>query len=53
MYEMLKTVRTPYLERAALEDAVREAAEVYLDGICSLEEMMENAGEKSTIIMAE
>lgn len=49
----LKTVRTPYLQNTALEDAVRETAAVYLDGICSLEEMMDGIREKSAIIMAE
>ncbi|MDE7429458.1 MAG: hypothetical protein K2N00_09375, partial [Lachnospiraceae bacterium] len=51
--DTLKTVRTPYLQRAALEDAVREAAEKYFDGICSLEETMDGIREKSKIIMAE
>lgn len=51
--DTLKTVRTPYLQNTALEDAVREAAAVYLDGICSLEEMMDGVREKSAIIMAE
>lgn len=51
--DTLKTVRTPYLQNAALEDAVWEAASVYLDGICSLEEMMDGVQEKSAIIMAE
>lgn len=53
LYNTLKTVRTPYLQNAALEDAVRETAAVYLDGICSLEEMMDAIREKSAIIMAE
>ena len=51
--DTLKTVRTPYLQNTALEDAVRETAAVYLDGICSLEEMMDGVREKSAIIMAE
>ena len=51
--DTLKTLRTPYLRQEALEDAVREMAEVYLDGICSLEEMMDGIREKSKIIMAE
>ena len=51
--DTLKMVRTPYLRQEALEDAVREMAEVYLDGICSLEEMMDGIREKSKIIMAE
>ena len=51
--DILKTVRTPYLQQEALEDAVREMAEVYFDGICSLEEMMDGIREKSAIIMAE
>lgn len=51
--DTLKTVHTPYLQRAALEDAVREAAVDYFDGICSLEETMDGIREKSKIIMAE
>ena len=51
--DTLKTVRTPYLRQEALEDAVREMAEIYLDGICSLEETMDGIREKSKIIMAE
>ncbi|MDE6212391.1 MAG: extracellular solute-binding protein [Lachnospiraceae bacterium] len=51
--DTLKMVRTPYLRQEALEDAVREMAEVYFDGICSLEEMMDGIREKSAIIMAE
>lgn len=49
----LKGARTPYLKNDALEDAVREAAFIYFDGICSLEEMMNGVQEKSKIIMAE
>lgn len=49
----LKEARTPYLKNEALEDAVREAASIYFDGICSLEEMMNGVQEKSKIIMAE
>lgn len=53
MCDTLKSLHTPYLEKAALEDAVRDAAEVYLDGLCSLEEAVNAIREKSTIIMAE
>lgn len=53
IYSTLKSLRTPYLENAALEGAVRDAAEVYLDGLCSLEEAMNAIREKSAIIMAE
>lgn len=52
-YDTLKSLHTPYLEKAALEDAVRDAAEVYLDGLCSLEEAVNAIREKSAIIMAE
>ena len=51
--DMLKTVRTPYLENVALEDPIRDAAEAYLDGLCSLEEAMDGIRGTSTIIMAE
>ena len=51
--DMLKAVHIPYLENAALEDAVREAAEFYLDGLCSLEEAMDGIRGTSAIIMAE
>lgn len=51
--DILKTVRTPYLQRTALEDAVRGAAADYFDGIRSLEETMDGIREKSKIIMAE
>lgn len=51
--DTLKVVHIPYLENAALENAVRETAEVYLDGLCSLEEAMNGIREASTIIMAE
>ncbi len=51
--DMLKTVHTPYIQNVALEEALREEAAVYLDGICSLEEMMYGVREKSAIIMAE
>jgi len=53
LYSLLETLHTPYLRQEALEDAVREAAEAYLDGICSLEEAMDVVREKSAIIMAE
>lgn len=53
MCDMLKAVRTPYLENAALEDAVRDVAEVYLDGLCSLEEAVDGIQATSAIIMAE
>jgi len=52
-YDTLKSLHTPYLENAALEDTVRDAAEVYLDGLCSLEEAVNAIREKSAIIMAE
>lgn len=52
-YDTLKSLHTPYLENAALEEAVRDAAEVYLDGLCSLEEAVNAIREKSAIIMAE
>lgn len=51
--DTLQSLYTPYLEKAALEDAVRDAAEVYLDGLCSLEEAVNAIREKSAIIMAE
>lgn len=53
IYDVLKTVRTPYLENAALEDPIRDAAEAYLDGLCSLEEAMDGIRGTGTIIMAE
>ncbi len=53
LYSLLEALHTPYLQQTALEDAVREAAEAYLDGICSLEEAMDVVREKSAIIMAE
>lgn len=52
-YDTLKSLHTPYLGNAALEDAVRDAAEVYLDGLCSLEEAVDAIRDKSAIIMAE
>lgn len=53
LFDILKMVRTPYIQNVALEEALREEAEVYLDGICSLEEMMYGVQTKSAIIMAE
>ncbi len=53
LYSLLESLHTPYLQQTALEDAVRAAAEAYLDGICSLEEAMDVVREKSAIIMAE
>ena len=53
LFDILKMVRTPYIQNVALEEALREEAEVYLDGICSLEEMMYGVQAKSAIIMAE
>lgn len=52
-YDTLQSLHTPYLENAALEEAVRDAAEVYLDGLCSLEEAVNAIRETSAIIMAE
>lgn len=53
LYSMLSSVRTPYLADAVVEDAVREAGKIYLNGRCSLEEAVELVQEKIAIYMSE
>ncbi|MDE6320561.1 MAG: hypothetical protein K2M22_12835, partial [Lachnospiraceae bacterium] len=53
LYDILSSVRTPYLSDAVVEDAVREAGQKYLDGKCSLEDAVELVQEKIAIYMAE
>lgn len=53
LYDLLSSVRTPYLADAVVEDAVREAGERYMEGRCSLEEAVAFVGEKLAIYMSE
>lgn len=53
LYNLLSSVRTPYLADAVVEDTVREAGKNYLDGRCSLEEALEDIQEKLAIYMSE
>lgn len=53
LYELLSSVRTPYLSDAVLEDAVREAGKQYLEGSCSLEQALDEIEEKLAIYMSE
>lgn len=53
LYNLLSSVRTPYLADAVVEDTVREAGKKYLDGRCSLEEAVEKIQEKLAIYMSE
>lgn len=53
LYELLASVRTPYLADAVVEDAVREAGKQYLEGRCNLEEAVEEIEEKLAIYMSE
>lgn len=53
LYDMLSSVRTPYLADAVVEDAVREAGKSYLEGRCSLEDAVGLVQEKIAIYMAE
>ena len=53
LYDLLASVRTPYLVDAVVEDAVREAGKRYLEGRCSLEEAVEVVKEKLAIYMSE
>lgn len=53
LYDLLASVRTPYLSDAVVEDAVREAGKWYLEEKCSLEAAVELVQEKIAIYMAE
>lgn len=53
LYDMLSSARTPYLADAVMEDAVRGAGKLYLEGKCSLEGAVELVQEKIAIYMAE
>lgn len=53
LYDLLSSVRTPYLSDAVLEDAVREAGKQYLEGSCSLEQALDEIEEKMAIYMSE
>lgn len=53
LYDLLSSVRTPYLSDAVVEDAVREAGKQYLEGRCSLEEAVEFVQKKLAIYMSE
>ena len=53
LYDLLSSVRTPYLSDAVVEDAVREAGKRYLEGRCSLEEAVEAVQKKLEIYMSE
>lgn len=53
LYDLLSSVRTPYLSDAVVEDAVREAGKRYLEGRCSLEEAVEFVQKKLAIYMSE
>lgn len=53
LYDLLASVRTPYLSDAVVEDAVREAGKWYLEDKCSLEAAVELVQEKIAIYMAE
>lgn len=53
LYELLTSVRTPYMADAVVEDAVREVGKWYLEGKCSLEAAVEFLQEKIAIYMSE
>ena len=53
LYDLLSSVRTPYLSDVVVEDAVREAGKQYLEGRCSLEEAVAFVQEKLAIYMSE
>lgn len=53
LYEVLTSVRTPYLSDVVVEDAVREAGVYYLEDRASLEEALESIQEKIAIYMTE
>lgn len=53
LYDLLSSVRTPYLSDAVVEDAVCEAGRCYLEDRCSLEMAVEMVQEKIAIYMAE
>jgi len=53
LYDLLSSVRTPYLSDAVVEDAVREAGKRYLEGRCSREEAVEFVQKKLAIYMSE
>ncbi len=53
LYELLASVRTPYLSDAVVEDAVQEAGKWYLEDKCSLEAAVELVQEKIAIYMSE
>lgn len=53
LYNLLSSVRTPYLADAVVEDVVREVGKWYLEGRCSLEEALGEIQEKLAIYMAE
>ena len=53
MYELLSSVRTPYLADSVVEDVVRENGKYYLEERCSLEEAVELVQSKIAIYMAE
>lgn len=53
LYDLLSSVRTPYLADIVVEDAVREAGKWYLEDKCSLEAAVELVQEKIAIYMAE
>lgn len=53
LYDLLSSVRTPYLADTVVEDAVREVGKRYLEDRCSLEEAVELVQEKLAIYMSE
>lgn len=53
LYELLTSVRTPYLADVVVEDAVREAGKWYLEEKCSLEAAVELVQEKLAIYTSE
>ena len=53
LFDLLSSVRTPYLVDAVVEDAVREAGKYYIEERCSLEEAVELVKEKLAIYMSE
>lgn len=53
LYDLLSSVRTPYLSDAVVEDVVRETGKQYLEGRCSLEEAVEFVQKKLAIYMSE
>ena len=53
LFDLLSSVRTPYLYDAVVEDAVREAGKYYMEEQCSLEEAVEAVQKKLGIYMSE